>query len=169
MRPGVIYTADGTADFQLPAGEYTLYAGRGFEYDVASTELTLGPADTVERRLTLRREVPTEGYIACDTHCHTLTFSGHGDATLAERMVTIAGEGIELPIATDHNQHVDYEKGRGGGARRYFTPVIGNEVTTPRLGHFNIFPISADAKVVNAAALGWPSCSAKFTTARTLR
>jgi len=157
VRPGVIYTADGKADFHMPAGKYTLYAGRGFEYDVASTELALRPAASVERRLILHREVPTEGYVACDTHCHTLTLSGHGDATLAERMVTIAGEGIELPIATDHNVHADYEKAAlAAGVRRYFTPVVGNEVTTPRLGHFNIFPIAADAKVVNAAAPSWP-------------
>ena len=53
--------------------------------------------------LAIRREVATPGLVACDTHVHTLTNSGHGDATIAERVVTLAGEGIELPIATDHN------------------------------------------------------------------
>jgi hypothetical protein len=157
VRPGVMYSADGTAAFGLPAGNYTLYAGRGFEYGVDSTELVLQPGETAVRKLTLRREVPTEGYVACDTHCHTVTLSGHGDATLAERMVTIAGEGIELPIATDHNIHADYEQAaRAAGVRAYFTPVTGNEVTTPRMGHFNIFPIAAGAKVANHAAADWP-------------
>jgi hypothetical protein len=157
VRPGVVYTATGSAAFDLPSGRYTLYAGRGFEYGVASAAIELHPKETVVRRLTLEREVPTGGYVACDTHIHTLTFSGHGDATLAERMVTIAGEGIELPIATDHNQYIDYEKAASAaGVRGYFTPVIGNEVTTPRTGHFNIFPVAADARVVNAAAAEWP-------------
>ncbi|HTI49416.1 MAG TPA: hypothetical protein VL475_00640, partial [Planctomycetaceae bacterium] len=156
VRPGVLYTADGTAEFGLPAGEYTLHAGRGFEYSVASTEVDLQPGGTAVRKLTLRREVPTEGYVACDTHCHTLTLSGHGDATLAERMVTIAGEGIELPIATDHNIHADYEKAAVAAAvRGFFTPVTGNEVTTPRMGHFNVFPVAAGANVVNQAAADW--------------
>ena len=31
------------------------------------------------------------------------------------------------------------------GVRKYFTPVIGNEVTTS-LGHFNVFPVAADAQ-----------------------
>jgi hypothetical protein len=156
VRPGVLYTADGNADFGVPAGKYTLFAGRGFEYSVASTDVDLQPGETAVRRLTLRREVPTEGYVACDTHCHTLTLSGHGDASLAERMVTIAGEGIELPIATDHNVHADYEKAAvAAGVREYFTPVIGNEVTTPRMGHFNVFPIAADAKVVDQAVPSW--------------
>src|SRR5262245_59313973 len=38
VRPGILYTADGIAEFGLPAGKYTLHAGRGFEYSVASTE-----------------------------------------------------------------------------------------------------------------------------------
>lgn len=156
VRPGVVYTADGKASFGLPAGRYTLYAGRGFEYGVVSEKLDLHPGQSVVPQLALRREVPTPGYVACDTHCHTFTFSGHGDATLAERMVTLAGEGIELPIATDHNRHVDYESAaRHAGVRQYFTPVIGNECTTPRMGHFNIFPIAADSRVVDQEARDW--------------
>jgi hypothetical protein len=38
VRPGVLYTADGTVWFGLPARDYTLYAGRGFEYGVASAD-----------------------------------------------------------------------------------------------------------------------------------
>jgi hypothetical protein len=52
--------------------------------------------------------VDTGGWIAADSHIHTLTHSGHGDARIEERMLTIAGEGIELAIATDHNHHTDY-------------------------------------------------------------
>ena len=35
------------------------------------------------------------------------------------------------------------------GTRRWFTPVMGNEVTTPA-GHFNIFPVAAGAAAVLA-------------------
>ena len=68
----------------------------------------------------IRREVPTPGYVACDTHVHTLTHSGHGDATDVERVVTLAGEGVELPVATDHNKQVDYHAAavKAGRARR---------------------------------------------------
>ncbi len=157
VRPGVIYSADGCATFGLPAGRYRIVASRGFEYGVTSAEVVLAAGEKASRRLELRREVPTDGYVACDTHIHTLTFSGHGDAALAERVVTVAGEGIELPIATDHNRHVDYdEAARAAEVRRYFTPVVGNEVTTPRTGHFNIFPIAPGAPVVNQNESGWP-------------
>jgi hypothetical protein len=147
VRPGVIYTANGRATFGMPAGEYTVYAGRGFEYGIDSVRVSLKPGDHVRKELKIRREVPTDGYVACDTHIHTLTYSGHGDATIGERMVTLAGEGIELPIATDHNRHIDYnDVAKRHGVRQFFTPVIGNEVTTS-LGHFNVFPVAKDAPI----------------------
>jgi hypothetical protein len=155
VRPGLAYTLSGRAEFGLPAGEYSVYAGRGFEYSLASTTLRLKPGQTERLVLSIRREVPTDGWVACDTHIHTLTHSGHGDATLRERIVTVAAEGVELPIATDHGVHVDYEQTAGElGARQFFTPVVGNEVTTPS-GHFNIFPVGPNATPPDPASPEW--------------
>ena len=155
VRPGTVYTADGEATLGIPAGTYTVYAGRGFEYSLDSTKVTVKSGDAVEATLRIRREVPTTGYVACDTHVHTLTRSGHGDATDRERMITLAAEGIELPIATDHNVHVDHEPlAREMGLRKFFTPVIGNEVTTP-VGHFNIFPVERGAAVPDFKSPDW--------------
>jgi hypothetical protein len=155
VRPGIIYTSDGRAEFGLPVGRYTIFAGRGFEYSLAqqTVEVTAGkPADVT---LQIRREVLTPGYVACDPHVHTLTHSGHGDSTIDERMITLAAEGIELPIATDHNIHIDYEPtAKKMQVRKYFTPVTGNEVTTS-VGHFNVFPIAAGARVPNAKLNQW--------------
>ncbi|HEV3003510.1 MAG TPA: CehA/McbA family metallohydrolase [Pirellulales bacterium] len=158
VRPGVVYTADGSARLTLPAGSYTLYAGRGFEYGIDSAQVELARGGSASVKLSIHREVPTQGWVACDTHCHTLTYSGHGDATLAERLIALAGEGVELPVATDHNLRVDYdEPARAAGVRCYFTPVAGNEVTTARLGHFNVFPLTRDAPAIDADAGDWPT------------
>lgn len=155
VRPGVIYTATGRASFSLPAGEYVVYAGRGFEYSLAKMELKAIAGETVRRTLEIRREVPTPGFVACDTHIHTLTHSGHGDATIEERMITLAGEGIELPIATDHNKHIDYRPTAANlGVDKHFTPVMGNEVTTS-VGHFNVFPVADGARVPNHQLKEW--------------
>ena len=155
VRPGMAFTSTGRATLGVPAGRYTILAGRGFEYSLARAEVTVAAGETLETRLQIWREVPTQGFVACDTHVHTLTHSGHGDATINERMITLAGEGIELPIATDHNQHIDYEEAATKlGVRRYFTPVMGNEVTTAR-GHFNIFPIAAGSRVVDHKQTDW--------------
>ena len=155
VRPGIVYSSTGKARFGIPAGRYTVFAGRGFEFSLASVMVEIGPGQRVKKTLRIRREVPTKGYVACDTHVHTLTHSGHGDATVQERMITLAGEGIELPIATDHNRHVNHDSyARKASVRQYFTPVIGNEVTT-KTGHFNIFPVKDGAPTPNHRSADW--------------
>lgn len=154
IRPGVVYTGTGEATFTLPRGRYTLYATRGLEYGLGQRVFEAG-SEATDLRLKLPREVDTRGYIACDTHIHTLTFSGHGDARIEERMATIAGEGIELAIATDHNHHTDYAPvARATGTASHFTPVIGNEVTT-KVGHFNAFPIRPGSRVPDDKLTDW--------------
>jgi len=155
-RPGVLYTGDGEARVGLRAGDYTVFASRGFEYSVATQQLHIATGEARRLALQLRREVPTPGLVSCDTHVHTLTHSGHGDATLDERMLTLAGEGIELPIATEHNLRADYaEAAHQTRVADWFTPVPGNEVTT-KAGHFNIFPVARDARLPDSNLTDWP-------------
>ena len=157
IRPGYVYTGNGEAILGLPAGTYTFYASRGFEYGVDTLTATLAPGDHLQHKFTLRREVSTAGWVSSDTHIHTFTWSRHGDATASERVLSIAGEGLELPITTDHNIHVDLKPfAIDQAVSRYFTAVTGNEVTT-RVGHFNIFPVS-DA-VANHRGNDWKSLS----------
>lgn len=154
VRPGVIYTGTGEAAFRLPSGKFTLHVNRGPEYGLATRTLDLRES---ELALTVRlpREVDSRGFISADTHIHTRTYSGHGDATIDERMATIAGEGIELAVATDHNHHTDYAPvARETGSAPFFTPVIGNEVTT-KTGHFNAFPIRAGSRPPDFNTADW--------------
>jgi hypothetical protein len=165
VRTGVIYTAAGKAEFGLPAGEYQVFAGRGFEYDRKQHNLRLVTGQSKRITCHIGRQVDTLGWIACDTHIHTLSHSGHGDASLNERVITIAGEGIELPIATEHNKQVSYEQvAMKLGVRKFFTPVVGNEVTT-KFGHFNAFPFRADSDVPDHRVKDWqPLISGIFST-----
>ncbi len=155
IRPGTVYTSTGNAKISLPAGDYKVYAGRGFEYSVDQASVKLHKGKSSQIKLKITREVPTPGYVACDTHVHTFTYSRHGDCSIQERMVTLAGEGIEFPIATDHNQHIDYiPPAERANVLQFFTPVIGNEVTT-KLGHFNIFPVTKGAPIPNYKTESW--------------
>ena len=154
-RPGVLYTRDGSASVGLLPGSYTVFASRGFEFSVATQAVTLAAGQSQTAAFSLRRAVPTHGWVAADTHIHTLTRSRHGDATEDERALTIAGEGIELAVATDHNVHADY---RAAVARtrteEFFTGVGGNEVTT-KAGHFNAFPVAPGAAVPDFSVTNW--------------
>ena len=152
----------GRAQFKVRPGRYTLYASRGFEYSVAKVNLEVATSVPRQVQLKIRREVPTPGLVSVDTHIHTLTRSGHGDSTEEERMHTIAGEGIELAIATDHNHHADYRPTqKSTETLPFFTSVIGNEVTT-KTGHFNAFPISPDSPVPDYKLGDWTKLMASM-------
>lgn len=141
VRPGILYTLGTSDTFELPPGKYTLYATRGMEWSVATQPVVVNKDQPQNITLVISREVDTTGFIACDSHIHTLPGSGHGNATYSERMITIAGEGIEVAVATEHNHIVDYgvyQKETGTGS--HFHSIPGDEVTT-RNGHFTAFPL----------------------------
>lgn len=141
VRPGVVYTLGKPAKFEIPPGEYQIYASRGTEWSMGQQSLSVTKNGAQELQFRLRRELDTTGFVAADTHIHTLTFSGHGDASAEERMVTLAAEGVELAIATDHNHQTDFRPFQAKlGLNAHFTSVTGNEVTTKN-GHFNSFPL----------------------------
>lgn len=158
-RPGIQYTdAAGRALLELAPGNYRVYALRGTEWGVASAAVAVGgPGEPAPVRLRLAREVDTRGWLACDTHLHTYTYSGHGDATLEERMLTLAGEGVEVAVATDHNHQLDYAPAQEkAGLNGVFHPLVGNEVTT-EIGHFNGFPLPAGGARPNSKLTDYPA------------
>jgi len=74
VRPGIVYTSTGRAKFGLPAGDYTIYAGRGFEYSLAEQTIRVAARQSKRIALAIRREVPTPGYVALRHAC------SHADA-----------------------------------------------------------------------------------------
>lgn len=157
VRPGVVYTLGEQTPIELPEGDYVISATRGMEWSMAKSPVTVASGKTTKLPLTIQREVDTTGWIAADTHIHTLTFSGHGDASIDERMITLPGEGVEMAVATDHNHHTDYRPYQKKlGVADHFTPVVGNEVTTKN-GHFNAFPLppTADKNVPDWHQSDW--------------
>ena len=159
VRSGVVYTGNGKAVLNFPSGKYKIYAGHGFEYGIDSTQLELKTGDRIHKTLRIKREVETKGWISCDTHIHTLTYSGHGDATIEERAITIAGEGIELPILTEHNLYVDARPAaETTRVMDHFTPVVGDELTT-KFGHFNIFKTSTGSPLIDYNVKDWNDVS----------
>lgn len=155
VRTGTFYTRGTETTVQLSEGNYVFYATRGMEWSRDKQLISVTANNNTDVSLRIRREVNTPGYIAADTHIHTLTFSGHGDATVEERMVTLAGEGVELAVATDHNHQTDYRPFQQKlGLNEFFTPVTGNEVTT-HTGHFNGFPLPPGDDVPNHTDTNW--------------
>jgi hypothetical protein len=154
FREGLAYVM-GKGTVTLPAGDYRVYVSRGFEWSIVDKPATVIYKGNTSVAATLQQEVDTTGWIASDTHIHTLTHSGHGDSSVEERIITLAGEGVELAIATDHNHNTDYAPTQKAlEMTEWYTPVVGNEVTTP-LGHFNAFPLRAGDPIPGHRGFDW--------------
>lgn len=165
-RTGVIYTRDGKARLGLPAGAYRIYASRGFEYSAPSQSVRTAAGS--EQRVTLRltKEVHLPQYVSCDPHVHTFELSRHGDASVQERVLTAAGEGLDFIVSTEHNRVDDYSPAvRRLGLEELVRAIPGNEVTTA-IGHFNIFPARPGSSQPDPKSRNWPALmDAIFRTA----
>ncbi len=161
VREGVVYTLDGKATIKLAGNSdhprrYKIFCGRGFEYSVDQIEVTIHSETDLTKEFSISHEVPTPGLVACDPHLHTFQFDRHGDCNLVERLISIAGEGVELPVSSGHDKHLDFtQEATRIGADNWFTPVLGCEVTT-HIGHFNSFPIESEAKPAEHKLRPWP-------------
>ncbi|MGC3944349.1 MAG: CehA/McbA family metallohydrolase [Chryseolinea sp.] len=165
-RPGCLYEAD-AVPIRIPPGTYTMFGTRGFEYGVDSIILTLKAGDHVKHQFVVRREVDTDGLVAADTHVHTFTYSKHGDANLRERVLTLAGEGIELPVMTDHNIYVGVKPVVDSVVQDCpavkLTPVVGDEVTTI-VGHFNVLDVSITDPLIDYRGKNWSDVGKAITS-----
>jgi hypothetical protein len=154
-RKGIFYTGGLPVELDLPQGDWVVSATRGVEWSRPQVKLRVFVGQNNRMTLPIAHDIDTTGFIAVDTHLHTYTFSGHGDANVDERIITLAGEGVELAIATDHNHFTDYKPRQAAlGASQFFTSVIGNEVTTAN-GHVNGFPFTVDSIKPNFKETNW--------------
>ena len=163
VRDGFAYTdADGEALLQLGAGAHTVYASHGPLWSFSQVELQHTYLQTSRLELSLRKEVDTDGWVSADTHIHTLTFSGHGDASLEERIITLAGEDLDVAISTDHNHQTDYEPAQiKAGLQGAYLSIVGNEVSTD-IGHFNAFPLVAGGPKPDHGLTDWHELDANI-------
>lgn len=148
-RDNTIYTANGTGSFEIAPGNYELWFGRGMEYSVDIHNLSVEAGQEYSVKAKLKRELDTRGMVCGDMHLHTLTNSGHGDASIEERVISCAAEGLEWAVATDHNYLTDYIPYlKKTGLEGKMATTVSNEVST-QIGHFNTYPLVAGTEVAD--------------------
>jgi predicted metal-dependent phosphoesterase TrpH len=133
--------AEGVA-LSVPDGAYEIRASRGPEHSIAIERIDVRARGAGERTLQLRREVATDGYIGCDFHLHG-EHSPDSAVANATRIASIAAEGLDFAVPTDHNHIASYAEPSDPTALPFGT-LPGVELTTwaPSIGHFNVFPIA---------------------------
>ena len=149
-RGHTIYSRTGQGTFELPVGEYEIWFGKGMEYSVDVQKMVVDTRQNTMLKARLKRELNPKGFVGADMHLHTYTFSGHGDATVEERLISCVAEGLEWAVATDHNAILDYGPYlKKLGLEKYMATAVGNEVST-NIGHFNTYPLDAKIPKVNS-------------------
>lgn len=149
------YAKDGRFLRRVRPGTYDIAVSRGMEYDLHTETVEMAPGSHVQRSIRLRRGVDTDGWVAIDTHLHSAGSVDSG-LPLDKRVISIAGEGIEFAVSTDHNFVTDYrpEIARQG-LEQWLQSSVGLELTTFEMGHFNAYPLRHDASVTRGGKFEW--------------
>jgi len=88
----------------------------------------------------IEKVVQTEHLISVDPHMHTIYSDGRMD--IAERIKSVVAEGVDVAVATDHNYINDYQPTLEKlGLDEYLATLVGNEVTTGGVIHYNSYPL----------------------------
>ncbi|MFO0625802.1 MAG: CehA/McbA family metallohydrolase [Polyangiales bacterium] len=139
-----VYLPHGDATVRVAPGRYRVTVSRGTGWTLSAQEVTVADAP-VEHRVTLRAVVDATRWAAADLHLHAAP-SPDSRVSLDERVMSLACNGIDLGVATDHNRITDYRPALARtGLAPWLAVVAGDEVTSAGAslwGHFNAFPLA---------------------------
>lgn len=151
----VVFLLPGKNTVPVLPGKYAVSASRGFEYEYAKQDMTFDPGKTQRWNPTLKRSVNTAGYLSGDFHLHALPSPDSNDP-LEDKIMGLAAHHVEVPVATDHNVVTDYLPTiKKLKLEKFLTRIIGDELTTIKYGHFNVFPLPYDENLPNNGAPQW--------------
>ncbi len=134
----------GGGEVRLPSGTYDVVVSRGPEYGLHEERVVVPSGGSAFVAATLAREVDTSGWISGDFHLHCAP-SSDTPLPLHGRVLSLAAEGVEWVVATDHNMVTDYSPIiEQLSLSSLMRSSIGDEITTrdPSYGHFNAWPLA---------------------------
>jgi hypothetical protein len=150
----VVPLPPGTTEVPVPPGEYSLIASRGFEWEIAKTDVTVEADGSASWSPTLVRSVDTTGWVASEFHIHS-EWSTDSGVPLRDRIVSCAAEGIEYVVATDHDVVTDYGPFLLPSLKGFLQVASGVETSTAKFGHINSWPWVLDKDKGGRGAPRW--------------
>lgn len=137
----------GSETIPAPPGVWDVVVTRGYEYSRVETQVTV-PADgeaTVTAKLA--HLVDTSGWLSIDTHVHSGP-SADSPVPIPTRIRAAAAEGLEVPVATDHEAIVGLQAGIDRtGLGDFVATITGEEVTAVIPEHLTMFPVKPDGSI----------------------
>jgi hypothetical protein len=148
--------AEGSLELALAPGDYTVNISRGTEYTAFTADpITITDGQDTPLAATLERVVDTAGWIAIDTHIHS-EMSTDSQVRLHDRLLSIAAEGIEVALSTDHDFITDYSPViEQLGLGDWLADKSGVEVSSLAWGHVNTWPHVPDYDRPAGNAFPW--------------
>ncbi len=117
---------------------YDITVTHGFEYTMYKGSVTVTANQSTALSASLSHVVDTTGYLNADTHCHAAP-SPDNVISIPERIATVAAEGLEVVVATDHEAVSDWSSGvEADGLQDWVATVIGEEVTATMPEHMTM-------------------------------
>jgi hypothetical protein len=143
-------------EFPLQPGSYHIVASRGFEYEISLLEeLVISPGQTEVVALQLERSVDTPGSMSADFHIHSEN-SVDSFVPLPQRVRSIAAEGLEFIVATDHDFVTDYGPIiETEQLSSFLAATPGVEMSSVQAGHMNCWPMEVQASLSADGAFPW--------------
>lgn len=153
----------GELEFAVPEGDYRLVVSRGMEWsiwpedtsDSGGAPVTVSAGETTPIDAEIAHVVDTSGALSGDFHVHTIS-SLDSTTPKEDRVYTFLTEGVDVLVSSDHDVIVDYGPAvESLQAGDHIVSLIGNEITTIDLGHFNGFPLTMDEQHRRGGAMDW--------------
>ncbi len=148
-------SADGRFSTRARPGTYTAYVSRGAEYELFEKTIEVKPGAVARFNAQIHRTVQADGYLSADLHLHA---QGSIDSGLNynDRVISVAAEGVEVAVASDHNYISDFMPYiHRNNLQPFLRSIIGLESTTFEAGHFNAFPLRQDIASMNRGSIKW--------------
>ena len=154
-REDFAVTANGQGLLRVRPGTYKVVASRGIEYELSEQIVTVQAGEVRQIEFTLQHSAPTPRMLSGDFHVHT-NFSH--DVSIDDRVhiSAYAAEGVDFFVVTDHNRIRDLKPiAMTLGLDQWLHTVIGVEMTTFEMGHFNAFPLRIDVASFTGGSPNW--------------
>lgn len=150
------YPTSGTVDVPIEPGTYEILVQRGARYELHVQEVTLTAGElTTVTAGDLVAAYDSTGWFTADTHIHAAP-SSDGKLTISDRVLTMAGTGVDLYFGTEHDAAGDPRplvEAMGLANVLYAVPSV--EVSPVMRGHANVFPVVPDPALPNGGAWRW--------------
>ena len=155
-RVQVVFPTDGVANLKVPADtDFRIVVSRGYEYSIYNQIHSVEEDTNEDIPAVLERVVDSTGVMCADFHIHT-TRSPDSPDSGEFKVASAVGDGIELPVRTDHEFVGTFEPEVAKlGLEPWALGLSSLELTTFTWGHFGVFPFEADPTMINGGATSW--------------